>query len=303
MSRTTRRYRLPEPLVASLLLACLVTVGQAAVPVSALAAGPAITITDPAPGTTLTVGSRFRLGWVEKPASGAPIIKRAVAQYTASAPGGGCAKASHALAWTNTSANRPFRYPLKGLAAGSCYYWTVTLTDIYGYSTKARSGYVSRPPASDPGLDVLFPVPGAFTDAPPVASYTLKWSEAASAGVVERTVAEESAPMASGRSCTGVTWAPSRSLTADGGVVAVTDLASGFCYRYTITVTDAGGATASAASGPLLITNAPPPCAYGDPWTFHRAYGDWQRTPLDRRTASRRPTLPSTSSTRVASTT
>lgn len=147
-------------------------------------------------------------------------------------------------------------------------------------SNDIYAGYVWRPPASDPGLDVLFPVPGAFTDAPPAASYTLKWNEVASAGVVERTVAEESAPMASGRSCTGVTWAPSRSLTADGGVVAVTDLASGFCYRYTITVTDAGGATASAASGPLLITNAPPPCAYGDPWTSHRAYGDWQRTLL-----------------------
>lgn len=122
----------------------------------------------------MDAGSRFRLGWKEKPSTASlPITKRTVAQYAATASN--CSSASYALARTNMSANRPFRYPISSLARGRCYYWKVTLTDIAGYSVTAKSGYVRRASAVDPSIDVSFPVPGAFTDAPPADAYTLTW--------------------------------------------------------------------------------------------------------------------------------
>jgi D-alanyl-D-alanine carboxypeptidase len=277
-SRHPRPRRLAQRLFVGLLAALLATAGHSLVAPSPASAAPTITITDPAPGTVADAGSRFRLGWKEKPSTASlPITKRTVAQYAATS--GNCSSASYALAWTNTTANRPFRYPLTGLATGHCYYWKVTLTDIGGYSVTAKSGYVRRT-AADPNIDVSFPVPGAFTDAPP-ADYTLDWGEASSAGVTARAVTEESATMASGRTCVGVAWSTARTFNPPDSSVALTALTSGHCYRYTIDITDKGGATASAQSGPLLVANGPPPCAYGDIATTVTDYASWKVSLLD----------------------
>jgi len=250
-------------------------------PSATLAAGPAITITDPAPDSTVLVGARFRLGWSESAPSSAPIIGRNIVQYSGPVPeNGNCAKASYAIAWTNTSANPPRRLPLSGLAAGTCYYWTVTLTDVNGVSASARSGYLLGAPAVDPGVSFTFPAAGAYGDGPP-SSYTVTWSETAAAGVASRSVTEEAAPMAADRTCDRVSWAAARTFRPTGAWLAVGGLTGGTCYRYSVAIRDADGRSAASRSGPLLITTVPPTCAYGDVLTTFGAYADWSRTLLD----------------------
>ena len=79
--------------------AILAFAGQSVVAPAPASAAPTITITDPAPGSVVDAGSRFRIGWKEKPSTASlPITKRTVAQYAATA--GNCATASYALAST-----------------------------------------------------------------------------------------------------------------------------------------------------------------------------------------------------------
>lgn len=250
-------------------------------PPATSAAGPSGVVTAPAPGSTVLVGARFRLGWTESAPTSAPIIARKIVEYGGSLPANGsCAKASFSLRWTNTTANPPYRFPISGLSASTCYYWVVTLTDVNGLRASARSGYVLGKPASDPSVGITFPAPGALTDGA-APSYTLSWAESASAGVAKRIVTEQSASMAAGRSCTGVTWSTSRTFSPTAASLAVSGLVSGRCYQYTVALWDPRGRSASAVSGPLLVTTAPPSCAYGDVLTRYRAYGDWSRTLLD----------------------
>ena len=129
-------------------------------------------------------------------------------------------------------------------------------------------------------VSVTSPAPGALTDAPP-ATYTVTWSERAPAGVRARIVTEQSAPASRPRSCAGISWSTTRSFTPTGPSLALVHLVYGMCYRYIVAVWDSTGASASATSGPLLVTSAPPPCEYGDLLTTERTYGDWSRTLID----------------------
>jgi D-alanyl-D-alanine carboxypeptidase len=270
------------PPIRAALLAVAVLAAQAGIaPPATSAAGPAVAVTAPAPGSTAIVGARFRLGWTESAPSTAPIIARKIVEYGGSLPASGsCAKASFSLRWSNTGANPPYRFPISGVSAGTCYYWVVTLTDVNGLAASARSGYVLGKPASDPSVGITFPAPGALTDGAS-SSYTLSWTETASAGVTKRIVTEQSASMAAGRSCAGVTWSTSRTFSPTAASLVVSGLASGRCYRYTVALWDPRGRSASAVSGPLLVTTIPPSCAYGDVLTTYRSYSYWARTLLD----------------------
>lgn len=251
------------------------------------AIGPALTITDPAPGTTASVGSGFRIGWIETAAPGIPIVSRTVTQYEASASDGQCGSASYALSSTDTAANRPFRHAVTGLLPGTCYYWVVRLTDLDGLSATARSGYVRRSTPADPSLDVIFPALGALSDAPPAETYAIRWSETVSAGAAARRVFEESAPMAIGRDCAGAAWKFSRTLTAtadsagSGASAALDGLNDGFCYRYRIGIRDGEGRRVTVVTGRLLVTTVPPPCASGDVLTTYRGDREWRRSLVD----------------------
>jgi hypothetical protein len=67
--------------VASLVAAAMATLLSAA---PARAAGPSITLTDPAPGTTVVAGSSFRVGWRERAgATSVPITKRTISECVA----------------------------------------------------------------------------------------------------------------------------------------------------------------------------------------------------------------------------
>ena len=270
-----------RPLVWVLLGLVLLAAQAGIAPHTTSAVGPAIAITAPTPGSVVVVGMLFRLGWTETAPASAPIVARRVVEYGGALPAGGsCSNASFSVRWTNTSANSPYRLAISGLAAGTCYYWVVTLTDVNGLAASARSGYVLAKRASNPNVGITFPAPGAFTDGPSTIA-TLKWSEVASAGVARRIVTEQSAAMAAGRSCTGVTWSTTRTFRPTAASLGVSSLVSGRCYRYTVALWDSHGASASAVTGPLLVTATPPSCAYGDVLTTFRAAGDWARTLLD----------------------
>jgi D-alanyl-D-alanine carboxypeptidase len=270
-----------RPLLWVLLGVALLAAQAGIGPSGTSAAGPVVAITAPAPGSVILVGTRFRLGWTETAPATAPIVSRKIVQYGGSLPASGvCSKASFSVRWTNTSANSPYRFPISGLAAGTCYYWVVTLKDVNGLAASARSGYVLAKRASNPSVGIIFPAPGALTDAYSTIA-TLTWTEVASAGVARRVVTERSAAMAAGRSCTGVTWSTTRTFRPTAASLAVSGLVSGKCYRYIVALWDSLGASMSALTGPLLIATTPPPCAYGDVLTTYRASGDWSRTLLD----------------------
>jgi LAS superfamily LD-carboxypeptidase LdcB len=271
----------PWPVLWAVLLGVAVLAAQTAgAPQTASAAGPFAAFTAPAPGSTAFVGARFRLGWTESAPLIAPIVARRVVEYGGSLPAtGGCAKAGFSVRWTNTSANPVARFQISDLASGTCYYWVVTLTDVNGHKASARSGYVLAKPASDPSVGITFPAPGAMSDAA-FPSYTITWTEKASAGVAKRIVTEQSA-MAVGRSCAGATWSTSRTFSPTAASLAVSGLISGWCYQYTVALWDPRGGLAAAVSGVLLVTTVPRPCAYGDVPTTDRAYSDWSSTLLD----------------------
>jgi D-alanyl-D-alanine carboxypeptidase len=271
----------PWPVLWAALLGVTALAAQAgSAPSPTSAAGPSAAVTVPARGTTLLVGARFRLGWTESALESAPIVARRIVEYGGLLPASGyCAKAGFTVRATNTASNPPFRFPVAGLAAGTCYYWVVTVTDVDGLKASARSGYVIAKPASDPSVGMTFPAPGSQIVGAS-SSYTLSWTETASAGVAKRIVTEQSA-MALGRSCTRVTWSTRRTFSPTAASLAVSGLVSGQCYQYTVAVWDPHGGLASAVSGPLLITTVVPSCAYGDLPTTYRAYSDWSRTLLD----------------------
>jgi zinc D-Ala-D-Ala carboxypeptidase len=269
----------PRPVLWAALGIAVLAAQTASAPQTASAAGPFAAFTDPAPGTTAFVGARFRLAWTESAPAIAPIVARRIVEYGGALPAnGGCAKSSFSARWTNTSANPPYRFQISDLAAGTCYYWVVTLTDVNGLKARAHSGYVLGKPASDPSVGITFPAPGGLSDAVSP-SYTISWTEKASAGVAKRIVTEQSAAMAIGRSCTGVAWSTSRVFSPTAASLAVSGLLSGRCYQYTVALWDPHGGLAAAVSGPLLVTTVPPLCGYGDVPTTYR--GDWSRTLLD----------------------
>jgi zinc D-Ala-D-Ala carboxypeptidase len=250
---------------------------------TASAAGPVVAFTDPAPGSTVLATTRFRLGWTESAAPTVPIVRRKIAQFSAPAPRtptGYCASRRFAVDWTDASANPPSRFAVGTFAPLACYYWIVTVTDVNGGVKSARSGYVLGLPAGDPGVSVTSPAPGGSTDAPP-STFALTWTERATGGVRLRIVTEQSAPAPVGRTCAGATWSTTRTFTPTRPSLALTDLADGTCYRWIVAVWGAGGGSASATSGPLLVTTIPPPCDYGDVPTTARSYGDWSRTLVD----------------------
>jgi len=258
-------------------------VGQGvATPAATRAAGPSVAITDPVPGATVLAGSGFRLGWTESAPTGAPIVRRTLATYSGPSPeGGDCWGARTMLVSTDDGAAAPHASLVTGLEPGTCTYWVVEVVDVEGRSSKARSGYVRRPPLDEPHVSLVFPVPGAASEVPPLATVTVRWGETSAAGVTERTVIEQSAPLTAARSCAGAAWRVSRVFVATGDSLEVDGLTDDSCYRYIVAVADANGRGATVVSGVLLVTTVPPPCAYGDVEAASADTADWSGILLD----------------------
>ncbi len=285
-------------LAAAWLLSLAVLLGQVGAASSvASAARPLVTFTDPAPDSIVPAGTTFRLGWKESAEPEAPIVGRSVATYAGPAPeNGDCRSARTMLVSSTASAIPPRTYLVTGLAADTCYYWVVQVTDVTGRYTRALSGYVRRSAMAGgahtddgtntdrrpaPAITPLFPALGATSDVPPPqGSLTISWAETSPAPVTDRTVVELAAP-ATGRDCAGAAWRISRVLLATSASLALDGLGDGTCYRYVVAIADADGRGATAMSGPLLVTASPPPCAYSELSALDQAPDEWQRTLLD----------------------
>jgi D-alanyl-D-alanine carboxypeptidase len=250
-------------------------------PPTARGAGPSVAITVPSPGVTLVAGPLFRLGWSESAPARAPIVARTVIQYSgAVTENRTCPRAIYALDWIDAGTVPPMRYPLSGLRDGICHYWTVTVRDLNGLVTRARSGYVIGAPAPDPRVAFSFPMRGAPTNVPPRGA-TVTWSELSSDGVASRSVVQLVTGQAADGGCDAAGWTVDRILGATGPSLSVEDLAAGSCYRYAVTLRDLEGRTAQARSGPLLVSATPPTCAYADVASAPFGDEDWATVPLD----------------------
>jgi D-alanyl-D-alanine carboxypeptidase len=257
----------------------LALAGSLTAPTMAAAARTSVEFTSPE--STLLIGSSLRVAWTESAPPSAPIVSRRLVTHSAVPDQGACATATYAAEPATTTG--PARHlAIDDLVAGRCYYWTITVRDVKGGSATARSVTV-RVGATDPMAAFTFPAPGAVTDGPS-GPYTVTWSEHASTAIGTRMITEQAAAAARDRSCDGVTWRTTRVFTPSATSLAVGSLGGGsidVCYRYGVTLTDASGKVSWAGSGSLLVTSAPPPCAYGDVATTRPSYLRWADTFLD----------------------
>lgn len=252
-------------------------------PAPTAAAGPGITFTNPAPGTTVQIVNRFRFGWTESDAEGL-IFSRAASLYTGDAGPSGCDAASYTLAWTDETSNRPATFPIVDLTAGRCAYLELTATDSHGASVSARSGFIRAidAGAGGPRLDFSMPATGAPTVVSGIGFYKIAWDEGGAGRIVRRTLLEQAGTPTAVGDCSSVSnWAAGRVFTPKGAIQAVDRFRPGWCYRYLIILSYGRAARLTILSGSLYISGAPPPCAYGDVPAAADAAPDWQRTVLD----------------------
>jgi hypothetical protein len=166
---------------------------------------------------------------------------------------GTCAGVSWKTTWSNSTFSSPFT--TAGYLSGWCYRYTVTVMSAGG-STTASSGNLLISPPPVPAASFTSPAQGQ-TVTSTSGTNTVTWTESdgGGQGIVSRTLTQQRGQVVAPGTCTGVAWATTWSNSTFTSPFTTAGYASGWCYRYTVTVRNGAGGTASASSGELLITS------------------------------------------------
>jgi len=216
-----------------------------AVPLSADAAPPSVSVSSPAPGgTSLSRSSSFPLAYTASDDSGAVSVS---ARLLRSRPGarGDCPSASWETLWEIPIGPSPAQ--IGGLASGWCYRALVGATDAAGHRETALSGSILVD-AVAPAVSATSPRAGSHTTRSASAVMGWRASDSGGSGLSVVTVTVQRAPVTA-RGALGGAWrtVSSRHAGASGSVRVA--LARGWAYRIVVTGTDRAGNRTSAVSG------------------------------------------------------
>jgi subtilisin len=224
-------------------------------------AAPSGSFTSPAQGATVTSATGTNtFTWTED-AAGSGIRSRTLTQQLGNVvTPGTCAGVSWTTNWT-ASYTSPFS--TGGYQSGKCYRYTLTLVNGAGGTATATSGnlLVDIPPPPSPSAAFTSPALGA-TIITTNTTNTVTWTESdgGGGGIASRTLTQERGAVVTPGTCDGVTWATRWSSGSYTSPFTTGGYQLGYCYRYTVSLTNGAGGTTSASSGNLLIgTAAPPP--------------------------------------------
>ena len=210
-------------------------------------AGPGATVTSTSGTNTIT--------WSESDGGtgGGGITSRRLTQQSGPVvTPGTCFGVTWTTRWT-ASYTSPFT--TSGYASGTCYRYTLSLTNGAGVTATATSGnlLVSLPPPPSPSATFTSPALGD-TVISTSSTNTFTWTESdgGGGGITSRKLTQQSGPVVTVGTCAGVTWTTGWTKTftspfTTGGYKA------GYCYRYTLVITNGAGGTATASSGFLLV--------------------------------------------------
>ena len=213
---------------------------------------PALSFVAPHAPTITRTGSSisYQVSWVENE-SGSGIATRSLQRYKVAASTPICAGTFAADGAADANAS-----PLtQTLAAGNCYHWAETLTDLAGRLNTCTSGdvFVS---ASYPSASFTAPADGTLAYQTGT-SLNVTWTEATGGGTIASRSLQRQKASGTMFSCTGLGWTNDGS--ADTGVSPRNNagLAEGL-YRWTQTATNSGGNTGASASGWLVVDTTAP---------------------------------------------
>jgi hypothetical protein len=136
--------------------------------------------------------------------------------------------------------------------------WTIEATAQNGAGALSSTASLSLvADADDPSATISSPA-GATIAAS--SALTLAWAESdgTGAGVASRSIQRERAAIPAAGSCTGASFSPDGAPTTAASSRTDTGLASGFCYRFAITLVDRVGNSATIYSGTVLIDTSAP---------------------------------------------
>jgi subtilisin len=221
-----------------------------------LAPSPSATFISPALGTTVTsTSSTNTISWTESDGGtgGGGIVSRSLTQESGPVvTPGTCSGVTWTTSWT-AAYTSPFT--IGGYQSNTCYRYTLSLTNGANRTATASSGNLIVNLPASPSLSATFTSPALGSTLTSTTSVnTITWTESIGSGgsVTSRNLTQQSGPVVTPGTCAGVTWATGWTKTftspfTTGGYKA------GYCYRYTLTIANGAGDTATATSGSLLI--------------------------------------------------
>jgi subtilisin len=216
---------------------------------------PSATFTSPALGDTITTTNTTNtVTWTESTNGGGAITSRTLTQQRgAVVTPGTCSGVTWSTRW---SASYTSPFTSGGYLAGYCYRYTLSLTNAAGGTGTASSGNLLVQAPAAPSATFTSPALGD-TIVTTNTTNTVTWTESdgGGGGITSRTLTQQRGAVVTAGTCAGVTWSTRWSGSyaspfTTGGYVG------GYCYRYTLTVVNAGGGSVTATSGNLLITKA-----------------------------------------------
>ena len=164
--------------------------------------------------------------------------------------------------WTMTpslpTADTTAPYSIQMDWAAAAAGWTIEVTAQNGAGAVSSTASLSLvADTDDPSATISSPA-GATIAAS--SALTLAWSESdgTGAGVASRSIQRERAAIPAAGSCTGASFSPDGAPTTATSSRTDTGLASGFCYRFAITLVDRVGNSATIYSGTVLIDTSAP---------------------------------------------
>src|SRR5207244_2060843 len=126
-----------------------------------------------------------------------------------------------------------------------------------GGTTSASSGNVLVSIAPPPSPSATFTSPAVGdTIASTSGTNTITWTEtdggSGGNGITSRTLTQQSGPVVTPGTCSGVTWT-TRWTASYASPFTTSGYLTNTCYRYTLSITNGAGNTATASSGNLLV--------------------------------------------------
>jgi hypothetical protein len=220
---------------------------------------PVANFTSPAAGATVTsTTDSATVTWTESSGDSGAVTGRTLTQQRGAViTPGTCNGVTWTTRWTSSAYRSPFM--TSGYASGYCYRYMVTLTNGSGGSASATSGnlLVDIPPPPNPAATFTSPAAGAtVTSTSDTATITWTESSGDSGPVSGRSLTQQRGAVVTPGTCTGVTWTTRWTSSAYTSPFTTTGYASGYCYRYTLTLTNGSGGSVTVTSGTLLVAIA-----------------------------------------------
>jgi serine protease len=225
-------------------------------PFTGTGSGPSATFTSPALGTTVTSSSSTNtVTWTEDDGGSGAQGRWVTLESGPVVTAGTCAGVTWTSAWTESHTS-PFT--TGGYALDSCYRFTLTITNVAGGSATVSSGDLlieagpPPPPAPNPSATFTSPALGT-TVTSSSSTNTVTWTEddGGGGGIASRSLTLQRGRVVSAGTCAGVTWT-SAWTESHTSPFTTGGYKTGWCYRFTLTITNVAGGSATVSSGDLL---------------------------------------------------